>query len=67
MKPPGKRAAKRTPHERDQLDLIAAMRGADARLCEAIVTVFSHSNGRVLVAFGELLSFVAMHSTRGKR
>lgn len=65
MKARRKRAAARTARERDQLDLIAAMRASDTKLREAIVTAFSHDNGRVLVAFGELLRWVA--PARGRR
>ena len=52
----GKRAVERTARERDQLDLIATMRASDAKLRKAIVTAFSHDDGRALVAFGEVLS-----------
>jgi hypothetical protein len=61
----GKRSAARTARERDQLDLITQMLASDAKLRQAIVTAFSHGNGRVLVAFGELLSWVAQG--RGQR
>lgn len=59
MKPPRKRAAARTARERDQLELIDAMRASNRRLREALVEAFACGNGRVLVAFGEILTFVA--------
>jgi hypothetical protein len=64
--PPPLDEATRSERERDQLDLIAHGRKSDAKLAESIVTAFSCSDGRVLVAFGELLSFVASHA-RGRR
>lgn len=65
MKARGKRTMARTARERDQLDLIAAMRVSNAKLREAIVTAFSHSDGRALAAFGEVLNWVAQ--ARGRR
>ena len=56
----------RSARERDQLDLLARMRRADAKLSQAIVTVFTCDDGRVLVAFGKLVRFVATHA-RGAR
>jgi len=64
--PPPLDAAARSARERDQLDLIAHGRESNAKLANAIVTAFACSDGRVLVAFGELLSFVASHA-RGRR
>jgi hypothetical protein len=65
VKGPRKRAPVRTPREADQLDLIASMQAADSRLREALVTAFSHRDGRVLAAFGQVLSWVAQG--RGRR
>jgi hypothetical protein len=43
---------------------MAARRASDAKLREELVTARSHGNGRVLAAFGEVLSWVAQGTGR---
>lgn len=58
-------SAARSAREIDQLDLIDHMRATEARLCDALATVFTVTDARALAAFGEVLGFVAR--TQGRR
>ena len=49
----------RTAREIDQLDLLAGKRTAEAKLRRALIIALGNADGRVLVAFGELLEWVA--------
>jgi hypothetical protein len=55
---------RRSPRERDQLDLIAQMRASNAKLCDAMLKAFACGDGRALVAFGTLLGYVAARGGR---
>ncbi|HWU90543.1 MAG TPA: hypothetical protein VN253_24930 [Kofleriaceae bacterium] len=61
-KQPDRRSPPRTARDRDQLELIDAMRESNQKLREALVEVFACADGRTLVAFGQILGFVARGS-----
>ena len=60
-------AAMQAEREREQRERIAEMLASEAKLSEALVTAFTRSDGRGLVAFGVLLRFVARTQARKAR
>jgi hypothetical protein len=53
--------------ERDQRERIAEMLASETKLSEALVTAFTRSDGKALVAFGIILAFIARTQARKAR